>query len=180
LKPLPDFYNYHLSLYNRTLIEDHNSIIAISSMVQGADHHCNYIKQSLFYEEIVVRPKTFNEQLVKCSFSHVNSLVQQTYFTIWGSGLPKRIFKRLWTTWQKSTQDKSLFLGTLLSRLRKPHERMLSPCSNRITRLQNEGVNGFSAGLRYWDVSEQPATFYQLVVPKEKRQPNSRQYTIVE
>ncbi|KAL9654286.1 hypothetical protein ABK040_010317 [Willaertia magna] len=166
IAPLPDFYNYHLSIYSKTLQEE-TSYYAVASHAHGINHNCNFIKGSL-----LDLPNN------SCRVRDVYQLILEPYFAVWGSGIPKKIFKRLWQVWiDLSVKGDKGYLGTILTGLRKPNERTISPCSNRITRIPNVGVNGEDLSIRYWNYVEQAASFFQTL---ELVRPQERKYKIIE
>ncbi|KAF0982682.1 hypothetical protein FDP41_011612 [Naegleria fowleri] len=75
--------------------------------------------------------------------------------------------------------DKWYFLGVLIRDLRKPHERSIMPCSDRITRIDNLGQNGAKNGeVRYWEIAADFCEYYQ---EKERREgiSHKRQYVFI-
>nr|CAG4712524.1 unnamed protein product [Naegleria fowleri] len=176
IKPLPDFYNYHRSLYTLTLDDSpQNPYYTVSAYAHGSYHHCRYISGSLFSEKLFSKQeeeeyekRVLRKQgpIIQCRMQDTDQLVLEEYHAIWGSGIPRRVFQRLWHVWIGATvlkQHSQYFLGVLLRDLRKPHERTITPCSNRITRLANMGENGEDDDntRRYWTLSAQPCTNYQ-------------------
>ena len=154
IAPLPDFYNYHLSLFTKT-IEPSSKYIAIASHAHGTAHHCNYMASSLYHEGLLqIKPNPLTNL---CQLSHLDHLVRESYLPIWGVGIPKRLFHRVWNAWRQG----EFFLGPLLNMLMREDEVVLTPCSNRIGRIKNEGVNGGGKGLRFWEASYESCKRYQ-------------------
>ena len=179
IEPLHDFYNYHLSLHNLTLPEE-SKYLAIASHAHGTSHTCKYVASALWREGLVSeKPQPFEN---KCGMSDLDQLVLEDYFPVWGVGIPKRLFRRLWNSFKKyykysSNLEQVPFMGPWLYRLKNSNERVITPCSNRIVRLDNQGVNGNGVGLRYWDVAYEPSSRYQ----REAHQwiVNERQYYVL-
>ncbi|KAG2382318.1 hypothetical protein C9374_005520 [Naegleria lovaniensis] len=178
IQPLPDFYNYHRSLYTLTLEDSpQNPYYTVSAYAHGRYHHCRYISGSLFSEKLFSKheEQEFENQqrqikestkTIQCRMQDTDQLVLEQYHAIWGSGIPRRVFQRLWQVWISATvlkKHSQYFLGVLLRDLRQPHERTITPCSNRITRLANTGENGEDDNneRRYWTLSAAPCTKYQ-------------------
>ena len=178
--PLPDFFNYHLSLYNLTLDDSpSNPYYSIQAYAHGSRHHCKYISSSLFQEGIITDHGA-DALIEKCRFKDVDHLVLEQYHAIWGSGIPRKLFNRLWNVWTRAVfSPDDTYLGTMLRDLRKPNERSVSPCSNRITRYENHGENGREYRTRFWTISEKPSTFYQNTESVKNWKPNQRTYKML-
>ena len=184
IKPLPDFYNYHLSLYEKTLEDsDQNPYYVVSAFAHGTQHHCKYVRPAIFKEGLLpIHEKgEINPELERCGFGDVENLVLERFNCVWGSGFPKKVYLRMFQVFKTYSIHKGThFLGTMLRDLRKPNEVAIEPCSNRATRLRNNGENGRdNDDLRYWIISEGPATRYQLAKYSagEDWTPSKRSYT---
>ena len=178
--PLPDFYNYHLSLYKLTLEDSvFNPYYSVTAYAHGVQHNCKYISTTL-YQEGLILSKIDDPSLKECRFQDLDQLVIERYHAIWGSGIPRKVFNRLWNVWTKAVfNPEENYLGTLLRDLRKPHEKIISPCSNRITRFENHGENGNDARIRFWTLAFKPCTRYQSTEQVKNWKPDDRKYKVV-
>ncbi|KAG2393814.1 hypothetical protein C9374_003578 [Naegleria lovaniensis] len=124
-----------------------------------------------------MKPENF-----QCTWKDTHQVFLSQYHAIWGSGIPLRLFYRLWNAFIEYSifkTDKLYFLGVLIRDLRKPHERSIMPCSDRITRIDNVGQNGEKNGeVRYWEISADFCEYYQ---EKERSEgiSHKRQYVFV-
>ena len=183
--PFSDFYNYHRSLYKHT-INEASPYFAISSYAHGMTHNCRYTASALYSAGLINNiPRGFRGFTEHCKLTDVNHLVMENYYAVWGSGMPLRTFKRLFITWLYLPIKSNHFLGSLLRDLRRHDERMISPCSNRISRIDNVGMNGES----WYDQQENPRWWVVAAGMSEKAQQddyvtnwkyNQREYSVLQ
>ncbi|KAG2393813.1 hypothetical protein C9374_003577 [Naegleria lovaniensis] len=75
LKPLPDFYNYHRSMYHLTLDPSPSNIyIAVSSHAHSMAHHCRFINSTLVSEQLIPYEDSFDEYMYEKIISYGHNL----------------------------------------------------------------------------------------------------------
>jgi hypothetical protein len=128
IEPGPDFYWYHLSLWEET-VKPNSTTLAIGAFSHGPRHDCHYIVPKL--------TKSGN-----CTMRDMNVLLKESYFPGWGVGFGVNLFLQYYSVWVQRTTKEEIYDGTLLRLFKGGHYHSLIPCSFRVRYLPNKGVNG--------------------------------------
>ncbi|EFC36603.1 predicted protein [Naegleria gruberi] len=181
IKPLPDFYNYHRSLYRLTLSEK-SPFLSVLVSPGGINLICNFVN-TLLHDAGIIENMPYDSMGLKhqvCSVDDVDHVVPEVYHTIWGSGISYRLFRRMWFTWFRLPNRFDFFLGTMMRDLRKKNERNIIPCSPRVQQIANAGMNGgFTRNARIWEILGPYATKRQSEDVVKQWSCRKRQYTML-
>lgn len=134
LLPGPDYYQYHLGVWDQTILNF--DITSVSSYSHGPRHDCQYLRDKLLH--------TGGD----CMANAADQLFTDTYFVGWGAGIPRHTFYDIMHIWHRDSS--MVWDGAILEIQMYRGGYTIVPCMPRVRYLPNIGLHGI--GYERWEL----------------------------